>query len=80
MYENKNYYVINFRIVCRFFFNNKVQNLMAYEKSSEVAYFDSQSRLFAFLKLCGSGSVFGTRIQIHKISKLGSNLDPDPQH
>ena len=32
--------------------------------------------------LCGSGSVFGIRIRIHKVAEYGSNLDkdPDPQH
>ena len=30
--------------------------------------------------VCGSGSVFGIRIRVHKVAEYESNLDPDPQH
>ena len=30
--------------------------------------------------MCGSGSVLGIRIQVHKAPEYGSNTDPDPQH
>ena len=37
------------------------------------------SSLYHF-HLCGSGSVFGKRIRIHKVPEKGSNLAPDPQN
>ena len=33
-----------------------------------------------YIYLCGSGSVFGTQIRIHKGPDYGSNLDPDTKH
>ena len=30
--------------------------------------------------MCGSGSVLGIRIRIHKASEYGSNTNQDPQH
>ena len=40
-----------------------------------------QSSLFSFLLTYGSksGSIFGIRIRIYKLSTYGSNLNPDPQ-
>ena len=35
-------------------------------------------KLFFFFCGCGSRSVFGIRIRIHKIAEHRSNLDPDP--
>ena len=32
------------------------------------------------IHLCGSGSVLGIPVQIHKGHEYGSNLNPDPQH
>ena len=38
--------------------------------------------ILSYIFLCGSGSVFGIRIRIHKAPEYGSNTnaDPDPQH
>ena len=37
---------------------------------------------YIYKNMCGSGSVFGIRIRIHKVPEYGSNTDPDsdPQH
>ena len=34
----------------------------------------------SYIYMCGSGSVLGIRIRIHKASEYGSNTNQDPQH